>query len=112
MGHLINNLSKSNSNISSLSNTHVQNRGRGRNTGSMRKKIKMNEVDKLTSSVMYLVLPSFAEPHKHTIKKILEAEKAKIRMNSRFKKCFDAIEFKIAFTNSKNIKQLIVRTKI
>ena len=76
------------------------------------RKIKMNEVDKLTSSVMYLVLPSFAEPYKHTIKKILEAEKAKIRMNSQFKKCFDAIEFKIAFTNSKNIKQLIVRTKI
>jgi hypothetical protein len=76
------------------------------------RKIKMNQVDKLTSSVMYLVLPSFAEPYKHTIKKILEAEKAKIRMNSQFKKCFDAIEFKIAFTNSKNIKQLIVRAKI
>jgi len=61
---------------------------------------------------MYLVLPSFAEPHKHTIKKILEAEKAKLRINSQVRKCFDAIEFKLAFTNSKNIKQLIVRTKI
>ena len=73
---------------------------------------KINEAEKLTSSVMYLVLPSFAEPHKHTIKKILEAEKAKLRINSQVRKCFDAIEFKLAFTNSKNIKQLIVRTKI
>ena len=53
---------------------------------------------------MHLVLPSFAEPHKHTIKKILEAEKAKLRINGQSRKCFDAIEFKLAFTNSKNIK--------
>ena len=76
------------------------------------RKRKMNEVANLTPSVMYLVLPSYAEPHKNTIKKILDAEKAKLCMNSQIKKCFDAIEFKIAFTNSKNIKQLIVRTKI
>ena len=76
------------------------------------RKRKMNEVADLKPSVMYLVLPSFAEPHKHTIKKILEAEKAKSCMNSQIKKCFDAIDFKIAFTNSKNMKQLIVRTKI
>ena len=107
MGHLINNPSKSN--ISSLNNTPVQNHGKGGNIGRKR---KMNEVANLTPSVMYLVLPSYAEPHKNTIKKILDAEKAKLCMNSQIKKCFDAIEFKIAFTNSKNIKQLIVRTKI
>ena len=71
----------------------------------------MNEVANLTPSVMSLVLPSYAEPHKNTIKKILDAEEAKLCLNSQIKKCFDAIEFKIAFTNSKNIKQLIVRTK-
>ena len=66
----------------------------------------------LTPSSMYLVLPSYAEPHKIAIKKILDAEKAKLCTNSQLKKCFDNIEFKIAFANSKNIKQLIVRTKI
>ena len=50
--------------------------------------------------------------HKAAIKKILNAEKAKLCTNKSLKKFFDNIEFKLAFANSKNIKQLIVRTKI
>ena len=73
---------------------------------------KMNADTNLTPSSMYLVFPNSAELRKIAIKKILDAEKAKLCTNSQLKKCFDNIEFKIAFANSKNIKQLIVRTKI
>ena len=51
----------------------------------IRRKRKMNEVANLAPSVMYLVLPSYAEPHKNTIKKILDAEKAKLCMNCQIK---------------------------
>ena len=61
---------------------------------------------------MFLVLPSYAEPHKQAIKNIVAAEKAKLCSNSLFKACFENIDFKIAFANSKNIKQMVVRTKI
>ena len=73
---------------------------------------KMNADANLTPSNMYLVLPSYVEQHKTAIKKILDAKKAKICANSQLNKCFNNIEFNIAFANSKNIKQLIVRTKI
>ena len=53
-----------------------------------------------------------AEPQKQTIKKIIADEKAKLCSNSLFKQAFANIDFKIAFANSKNIKKLIVRTKV
>ena len=63
-------------------------------------------------SNMYLVLPSYTEPHKKAIKKLIAEEKEKLCSNSLFKQLFANIDFKIAFSNSKNIKKLIVRTKV
>ena len=63
-------------------------------------------------SIMYLVLPSYAEPQKQAIRKIIADEKTKLCSNSLFKQVFANIDFNIAFANSKNVKQLIVRTKI
>ena len=53
-----------------------------------------------------------AEPYKKEIKQILLKEKATLCSNKTFQKVFENIDFNIAFSNSKNIKQLIVRTKI
>ena len=63
-------------------------------------------------SSMYLVLPSYTEPQKNTIKKLITDEKAKLCSNSLFKHVFANIDFQIAFANSKNIKKLKVRTKV
>jgi len=63
-------------------------------------------------SNMYLVLPSYTEPQKTAIKKLIAEEKEKLCSNSLFKQLFANIDFKIAFSNSKNIKKLIVRTKV
>ena len=72
----------------------------------------MNAELVLKPSDMYLLLPTYAEPHKKAIKNILAAEKAKICYNNKqLKTYFENIEFKIAFANSKSIKQLVVRTK-
>ena len=93
----------------SSNNTLTQSHGKGEKHG----RGGMNAESVLKPSDMYLVLPSYAEPHKKAIKNILAAEKAKIcNNNNQLKTCFENIEFKIAFANSKNIKHLIVRTKI
>ena len=63
-------------------------------------------------SNMYLVLPSYTEPQNKAINKIIADEKAKLCSNSLFKQLFANIDFRIAFANSKNIKKLIVRTKV
>ena len=60
--------------------------------------------DPAEPSSMYLVLPSYTEPQKNTIKKLIADEKAKLCSNSLFKHLFANIDFKIAFANSKNIK--------
>ena len=61
---------------------------------------------------IYLVVPSYAEPHKKEIRNILQKEKAKLCSNKTFLKVFENIDFNIAFSNSKNIKKLTVRTKL
>ena len=63
-------------------------------------------------SNMYLVLPSYTEPQSKAINKLIADEKAKLCSNSLFKQVFANIDFRIAFANSKNIKKLIVRTKV
>ena len=68
--------------------------------------------DPIKPSNMYLVLPSYTEPQSEAIKKIIADEKTKLCSNSLFKQLFANIDFKIAFANSKNIKKLIVRTKM
>ena len=61
---------------------------------------------------IYLVMPSYAEQHKHQMIEILEKEKKTLCRSKTFDKVFTNINFKIAFANSKNIKQMIVRTKL
>ena len=64
------------------------------------------------TKTIYLVMPSYAEQHKHQIAAILEKEKKNLCRSKKFEKVFSSINFKVAYANSKNIKQLIVRTKI
>ena len=63
-------------------------------------------------SNMYLVLPSYTEPQSEAIKKLIADEKTKLCSNSLFKHVFANIDFRIAFANSKNIKKLILSTKV
>ena len=63
-------------------------------------------------SNMYLVLPSYTEPQKAAITKIIAEEKQKLCSIKPFKQLFANTDFKIAFSNSNNIKKLIVRTKV
>ena len=64
-----------------------------------------------TSSI-YLILPSYAEKHKSTIKQILAKEKEKLCSNRYYNSIFSSVNFNIAFTNDRNVKNLIVRTKL
>ena len=73
---------------------------------------KLNAAESQNPTTMYLVMPSYAEPHKKEIKEILQQEKAKLCSNKTFQKVFENVDFNIAFSNSKNIKKLIVRTKL
>jgi hypothetical protein len=61
---------------------------------------------------MYLILPSYAEKHKITIKQIIAKEKEKLCKDSYFNNIFSSVNFNIAFTNDRSVKNLIVRTKI
>ena len=53
-------------------------------------------------SNMYLVLPSYTEPQKAAIKKIIAEEKQKLCSIKLFKQLFANTNFKIAFSNSNN----------
>jgi hypothetical protein len=78
-----------------------------------RREIVQAEAEERTEAkTIYLVMPSYAEQHKHQIAAILEKEKKNLCRSKTFEKVFSSISFKIAFANSKNIKQMIVRTKI
>ena len=83
----------------------VEENGRGR-------KLNKEEAESRKNSTMYLTMPSYAEVHKKEIKKILQNQKAKLCSNKTFGKVFEDVDFNIAFSNSKNLKKLIVRTKI
>ena len=72
----------------------------------------MNAAESHDSTIMYLVMPSYAEPHKKEIKQILLKEKRNLCRSKTFQKVFEDIYDNIAFSNSKNIKQMIVRTKV
>ena len=72
----------------------------------------MNAVESLDPTTMYLIMPGYAEVHKKEIKNILQNEKAKLCSNKTFSKVFEDVDFNIAFSNSKNLKKLIVRTKL
>ena len=81
----------------------VEENGRGR---------KLNATESRNPTTMYLVMPSYVEPHKKEIKEILQKEKATLCSNKTFQKVFENVDFNFAFSNNKNIKKLIVRTKL
>ena len=72
----------------------------------------MNADSSREPSDLYWVLPSYAEPYKKDLKHFIETKKAKLCNNILIKTCFENVEFKIAFANSRNIKQMVVRTKL
>ena len=74
-------------------------------------KAKAEDENQKTQNI-YWVMPSYAEPFKETIMQILDEQKINLCKNKTFEKVFSNTSFKIAFANSKNIKQLIVRTKV
>ena len=72
----------------------------------------MNAVEGHDSTILYLAMPSYAEPFKREIKQILLKEKKILCSSKTYQTVFENIDFNIAFSNSKNIKQMIVRTKV
>ena len=72
----------------------------------------MTADEKAETRTIYLVMPSYAEQHKQQMIEILEKEKKNLGRSKTFDKVFTNITFNIAFANSKNIKQMIVRTKL
>ena len=81
----------------------VEEKGRGRT-------MKTEESDE--TRTIYLVMPSYAEQYKQQIAVILEKEKKNLCRSKTFDKVFTNITSKIAFANSKNVKKMIVRTKL
>ena len=61
---------------------------------------------------IFLVLPSYAEPHSRKIQQIIEAEKQKLCKRKQYDAIFNNVTFRLAFSNNKSIKKLVVRTKI
>ena len=80
----------------------VEENGRGR---------RLNAAES-QNQTMYLVKPSYAEPHKKEIKEIRHQEKATLCSDKTFQKVFENVDFNIAFSNSKNIKKIIIKTKL
>ena len=68
--------------------------------------------DDFRSNDVFLILPSYAEKHSSQIKQIIANEKLKLCSNHFYNKIFKEVEIKIAYSNSSNIKKLIVRTKL
>ena len=61
---------------------------------------------------VYLILPSYAEKHSKEIKQIIATEKHKLRSNNFYSEIFSNVDINIAYSNRRNIKKLIVRTKL
>ena len=80
--------------------------------GGRRRTMKAAEEESNETQTIYWVMPSYAQSFKKEIMEILNREKMTLCKNKTFEKVFSNISFKIAYANSKNIKQLIVRTKV
>ena len=61
----------------------------------------MNATESIDSTMLYLIMPSYAEPHKQEIKHIIQKEKLKLCSNKTFKNVFENVDFNLAFANSK-----------
>ena len=74
--------------------------------------LKRSAVPRDENSSVYLILPSYAEKHKKEIKQIIATEKLKVCSNKFYDEIFKNVEFNIAYSNRRNVKKLIVRTKL
>ena len=83
----------------------------GKKTLSLKRSAVPND-DFSTNSDVFLVLPSYAEKHSREIKQIITNEKLKLCKSNYYNEIFENVNIKIAYSNSKNIKKLIVRTKL
>ena len=59
----------------------------------------MNADTSLDPSILYFIMPSYAEPYKQEMKHIIKTD---ICNNKTFKNVFEHIDFSLAFANSKN----------
>ena len=70
---------------------------------------QFNAVESHHCTIMYLVMPSYAEPYKQE-SSIFVKMKKRFYAATKLSKSFENIFFNYAFSNSKNIKQMTVRT--
>ena len=73
---------------------------------------KVPQIKDKNNEETFLVLPSYAEPHSRRIQQIIQAEKQKLCKRKHYDAIFNNVKFRLAFSNSKSIKKLVVRTKI
>ena len=83
----------------------------GKKTSSL-KRSAVPDDDFSTNSDVFLILPSYAEKNSSEIKQIIANEKLKLCKSNFYNEIFRNVNIKIAYSNSKNIKKLIVRTKL
>ena len=84
----------------------------GKEVRKVKTATKRSDVPNNELSSVYLILPSYAEKHKAEIKQIIANKKTKLCCNKFYFDIFNNVEFNIAYTNSRNIKKMIVRTKL
>ena len=82
----------------------------GQKTSLKRSAVPSDENNESRS--VYLILPSYAEKHSKEIKQVIATEKLKLCSNNFYNEIFKNVDINIAYSNSRNIKKLIVRTKL
>ena len=83
----------------------------GKKTSSL-KRSAVPDDDFSTNSDVFLILPSYAEKYSSEIKQIIANEKLKLCRSNFYNEIFRKVDIKIAYSNSKNFKKLILRTKL
>ena len=73
---------------------------------------KVPQIKDKNNEEIFLVLPSYAEPFSRKIRQIILAEKQKLCKHKKYNAIFSNVKIRLAYTNNKNIKKLVVRTKI
>ena len=73
---------------------------------------KIPPIKEIKDEDVFLVLPSYAEPFSQKIRQIICAEKQKLCKSKKYNAIFSKVKIRLAYTNNKSIKKLVVRTKI
>ena len=74
--------------------------------GPRKRKMKPSAVSSTEPTDMYLIIPSYAEAFKAEINDIQTLQQQAIHKN------ISNVHFRIAFANSRNIKKMVIKTKI